>query len=74
MFGIPFIEWVGYLASLLLLIAVMMPSIAKLRLINSIACIIFIIYGLGIQAYPVAISNLLILIVNIYNLYKLTKK
>lgn len=71
MFAIDLIEWVGYIASLLIVISLMMTSIIKLRIINSIGCLLFVIYGIYVSAYPVVISNALIIIINIYNLYKL---
>lgn len=73
MFSVAPIEWVGYAASLFILISLTMTSIIKLRIINSIGCILFVIYGLNVHAYPVAISNALIILINIYNLYVLTK-
>ncbi len=73
MFNVAPIEWVGYAASLFILISLTMTSIIKLRIINSIGCILFVIYGLNVHAYPVAISNALIILINIYNLYVLTK-
>lgn len=74
MFNVAPIEWVGYAASLFILISLTMTSIIRLRIINSIGCILFVIYGLNVHAYPVAISNALIILINIYNLYVLTKK
>ena len=73
MFNVAPIEWVWYAASLFILISLTMISIIKLRIINSIGCILFVIYGLNVHAYPVAISNALIILINIYNLYVLTK-
>lgn len=73
MFNVAPIEWVGYAASLFILISLTMTSIIRLRIINSIGCILFVIYGLNVRAYPVAISNALIILINIYNLYVLTK-
>lgn len=73
MFNVAPIEWVGYAASLFILISLTMTSIIRLRIINSIGCILFVIYGLSVRAYPVAISNALIILINIYNLYVLTK-
>ena len=49
----------------------MMTSIIRLRIINSIGCFLFIIYGVKVYAYPVAIANAVIILINIYNLYKL---
>ena len=73
MFGIPFIEWVGYLASIVIAISLIMSDIIKLRVINTIGCILFVIYGLSVGAYPVAFTNMLIVFINAYYLYKLKK-
>ena len=71
MFSSQLIEWVGYGASILLVISLMMTDITKLRIINSIGCLMFVIYGLTVGAYPVALSNMAIILINFYNLYKL---
>ena len=63
MFGIPFIEWVGYAASIMIAISLIMTDMVKLRIINSI-------YGFVVKAYPVGIINTFIFIVNMYYLYK----
>ncbi|MEG0309009.1 MAG: YgjV family protein [Clostridium sp.] len=71
MFGISLVEWLGYLASVLIAISMFMKNIAKLRFINLIGCLLFAIYGFVIGAYPVAILNTLIVFVNLYYLYGL---
>jgi len=48
-----------------------MKEIFKLRFINLMGCILFVIYGLIIGAYPVAIANAIIVFINLYYLYKL---
>ena len=68
------IEYLGYLASVFIVISLMMTSIVQLRVLNSIGCILFVIYGVTVNAYPVAISNFLIVLINMYNLYKLSRK
>lgn len=73
MFNVPWIEYVGYAASVLIGISMFMKNILKLRFINLIGCILFSVYGFIIKAYPVAIVNLVIAFTNIYYLYKLTK-
>ena len=73
MFNVEPIEWVGYAASLFIVVSLTMTSIVKLRIINSIGCLFFVIYGLNVNAYPVVISNALIVMINIYNLYILSK-
>jgi hypothetical protein len=71
MFGIPLTEWVGYLASLVLMISFLMKSIHTLRIINSVGALLFIVYGFMLAtSWPIIISNAFILGVNIYYLSK----
>jgi hypothetical protein len=63
------IEWLGYTASLLIAISLMMSSLVKLRLINTLGAICFTVYGFMIGAMPVALINLFIIFVNSYYLY-----
>ena len=74
MFNIPAIEWVGYAASIMIAISLIMTDIVKLRIINTIGCILFAIYGFTVKAYPVAIINTFIVFVNAYYLYKFYKE
>ena len=71
MFGIEPIEWIGYAASIVIAISLTMTAIVPLRIINSIGCLLFVVYGLYVKAYPVALANAVIVLINIYNLYKL---
>ncbi|MBN2540396.1 MAG: YgjV family protein [Bacilli bacterium] len=65
------LEYLGYLASTLILVSILMSSAKKLRWINLFGGIIFAIYGYLIHALPVGIMNSLVSIVNIYYLYKM---
>ncbi len=71
MFGIPWIEWLGYVASALIVISLIMTSVEKLRIVNTAGCVLFTVYGFIVGAYPVAVSNLLIVLINLYHLYKI---
>lgn len=71
MFNVPLIEWVGYAASAMIAISLLMSDVIKLRIINSIGCLLFVIYGFIVDAYPVAVANLIIIFINLYHLYKL---
>jgi len=63
-------ELVGYLASLLLIISFLMKNIKTLRLINSLGCIAFIVYGFLLQiSWPIIITNAFIVGANVYYLY-----
>ena len=70
--GVELTEWVGYLAMTVLLISFMMKNIIKLRIINSVGCLFFVIYGIMISQYPIVITNLAIILINLY--YLLLKK
>lgn len=59
------VEGIGYAASLVLLVAMLMTSVVKLRIINTMGCIMFVIYALLIKSYPVALMNAAIACVNI---------
>ena len=65
------LEWLGYLASLIVLISLLMSSIIKLRWINLIGSGIFALYGFLIGALPVGFMNVGIAIINIYYLTKI---
>lgn len=66
-----YLEYIGYLASLIVLISLLMSSVKKLRWINMIGSLIFGIYGLLIKSYPVAIMNAGIVFINIYYLVQM---
>jgi hypothetical protein len=70
--GVELTEWVGYLAMTVLLISFMMKNVIKLRIINSAGCLFFVIYGVMISQYPIVITNLAIILINLY--YLLLKK
>ena len=68
--GISLTEWVGYAAMLALLISFMMKDVRRLRLINSIGAILFVIYGFMLAtSWPIIITNVSILCINFYYLF-----
>lgn len=68
--GIAFTEWVGYAAMFALLISFMMKDVRKLRSINSIGAILFVIYGFMLQtSWPIIVTNFAILCLNCYYLF-----
>lgn len=67
--GIAITEWIGYLASLALIISFLMKNVNTLRIINSAGAILFVIYGFMLEtAWPIIITNGFILMANIYYL------
>ena len=67
------IEAVGYLGSALVVISMLMTSVKKLRIVNSIGSVIFAGYALVIHSYPTALMNFFLVGINVYNLVKLIK-
>ena len=64
------IEIFGYVSMVVVLISMLMNDIKKLRIVNSIACAMFVIYGVSLHAYPIVIMNVLVIIINLYRLSK----
>ncbi|MEJ2041676.1 MAG: hypothetical protein P8X74_11940 [Reinekea sp.] len=65
------IEIYGYLGSALIAVSLMMSNIKQLRWINLIGAGMFASYGLIILAWPVAVLNGFIVLIDIYHLYQL---
>lgn len=68
--SITFTDWIGYLASALLIISFMMKNVRTLRIINSFGCAFFIYYGVLLgNDLPIIITNLFIVVFNLYYLF-----
>lgn len=65
------LEWIGYIASLIVLVSLLMSSIKKLRWINLIGALVFGLYGFLIGSYPTGFMNLGIVIIDIYYLVRM---
>lgn len=68
---INWLEWLGYLASVLITVSLLMSSLVKLRWMNLVGSTVFAIYGLLINAIPVVVSNIIIVFINVFYLYKM---
>jgi len=69
--NINWVDWLGYLASLIVLISLLMSSIIKLRWINLLGSLLFSTYGFMIGSLPTGLMNLGIVFINIYYLVKI---
>ena len=67
------IELFGYLGSVLVVVSMLMSSVIKLRVINTIGSTVSGTYALIIGSFPLALMNGCLIIINVYNLYKLLK-
>ncbi|MCR4842520.1 MAG: YgjV family protein [Eubacterium sp.] len=68
------IELFGYLGSLLVVISMLMTSVKRLRVVNTVGSVIFTTYALIIHSYPTALMNFALIIINVYHLIQLEKK
>ncbi|RLV60246.1 uroporphyrinogen decarboxylase [Parashewanella curva] len=68
------VEFIGYSASVMVAVSLMMKNIVWLRTLNFIGCLLFVIYGIEIQAWPVAGMNAFVCCINVYHLVKLYKE
>ena len=63
-------EVYGYLGSAFILLSFVMRDLLKLRLINTVGCSFFVVYGIMMNmAWPVIITNTLIILINVYYLF-----
>lgn len=64
-------EWVGYAASVVVAISLIMSSIIKFRWLNLFGSLLFCVYGFWISAWPIFFFNGCIVCINLYYLYKI---
>lgn len=67
-------EWIGYIASVLVAVSLMMSSLVRLRWLNLAGAVTFAVYGLVIGAYPVAAVNAFIVGINVWHLVQLGRR
>lgn len=67
-------EYLGYIASALLVASLTMTDVVKLRWYNMLGCIVFTAYGVAIGAVPVVFTNGLLALVNLYHIIKLYRQ
>ncbi|AIO18325.1 hypothetical protein KQ51_00437 [Candidatus Izimaplasma bacterium HR1] len=65
-------DWIGYVASLIVLVSLLMSSLKKLRWINLIGAVLFGLYAFFIiESLPTGVMNLGIVIIDAYYLVKM---
>ncbi|HUM96637.1 MAG TPA: YgjV family protein [Chitinophagaceae bacterium] len=63
--------WFGYLASLLLALGLIVNNDLKFRWLNTGGNVAFITYGIIINAVPVILTNVILLCINAFYLYRI---
>ena len=66
-------EYIGYAASLAVLIAFLMKNMRTLRIVNTVGCVLFIVYGSLLPSIPVIVTNAAIVCINLYYLLRKEK-
>ena len=66
-------ELIGYSASILVATSLTMRSLLKLRLINLVGSLLFVVYGLLIGAWPVVVLNGFTMLTNLYYLQQMQR-
>ena len=66
-------ELIGYLASALVVLSLLMTSVLRLRVIGLIGAVVFATYGVLIGAIPVVVTNGAIILVHGYHLMRLLR-
>jgi 4-amino-4-deoxy-L-arabinose transferase-like glycosyltransferase len=57
-------EIFGYIGTVLILVSFLIENVFKLRLVNTIGAIFWLVYGIGIMAKPTIIVNLAVIIIH----------
>ena len=71
--GKAWLELLGYAASVLVAVSLMMSRIVRLRVINLVGSLAFTAYGVLIGAYPVAAVNGFIVLINLWFLARMLR-
>jgi hypothetical protein len=64
------IEIYGYISMIVVVISMMMKDMKWLRILNSISCAMFIVYGMFLGAYPIILLNSIVIGINVFRLIK----
>lgn len=65
------VEAIGYAASALIALSLLMVSVLKLRIINLMGSACFVLYGGLIGSIPLMLTNMFIIVINAVNLQRL---
>lgn len=63
-------EYIGYLASGVVLVSFLMKNMNTLRMVNCVGCLLFVTYGVLLESIPIIITNLAICGINVFYLIK----
>jgi len=68
------IDYLGYIASITILISMSMKDMKNFRIVNTVACLLFVVYASIKEDYPIVYLNGAVVIINILFLIRSDKK
>lgn len=66
-------QLLGYVASFIIFISLTMKSIIKLRILNAVGCLLFVVFALKTASWPAVVMNIGIVFIDIYYFWKMVK-
>lgn len=66
-------DGVGYAASLIILVSMLLTNVYRLRQLNLVGALVFALYGYWVRAWPVVFMNLLIAGVDVWHLLQMLR-
>ena len=67
-------EWIGYIGSILVAWSITLQNLRRLRQLNLLGASVFTVYGILVEAWPVALVNGFIAVVNVWSLSQWQRK
>lgn len=64
------IDIIGFLASFCVMLSVTFTSQIKLRVVNTLGCLLFLTYGMLIHSNSIIVTNLFIIAINLIYIIK----
>ncbi|MFK8294844.1 SemiSWEET family transporter [Capnocytophaga canimorsus] len=69
------IDFVGYTASFFVVLSFLIKqNVNRIRLVNLVGCVLFVIYGIYINSIPIIVPNAFLVFVQLYYLLLHPKK
>tara|TARA_Y100001938_G_C7758267_1_gene267344 strand:- start:130 stop:345 length:216 start_codon:yes stop_codon:yes gene_type:complete len=68
------LDYLGYIASGIILLSMLMKDMKKFRIVNTVACLLFVVYATIREDYPVVFLNVTVVLINILFLIRSDKK
>jgi hypothetical protein len=67
-------EYIGIFAGIMVLVSFIPVDIKKIRLLNIIGCVLFVIYGIGINSISIWLTNGVLGIIHIYKIRNIKRR